>query len=183
MLVKIEGLITKKDPMFLVIKSGSLSYGIFISLQLSSQLKVGDEKELLITQIIKEDSNKLYGFLDEDEQAIFNSLLKVKGVGAATAMAICSSFDTKSFFKALSMNDIKAFTAVPGIGLKGAKLIIAELGDEKLGFEIKDELKSKARAALLSLGFKEEKIAKVLAKIQKNSLEETIKEALKLIRG
>lgn len=179
MVVAIEGVITKKEPTFVILKCLSgLSYGIFISLFASSKLQSGQKVELLITQIIKEDSNKFYGFLDKDEQRIFEMLLKVNGVGATTAMAICSSLDTNSFYKALSLGDESALKKVPGIGAKSAKRIIVELSDAKMQLENISDNKSEALAALLSLGFKQDKILNILSTCKSSNTSELVKEAL-----
>lgn len=177
MLVKIEGKITRKDPTYIELKTGGLTYGIFISLFTSSKLAKDDEIELLLTQLLKEDSNKLYGFLSQKEQFVFNSLIKISGVGATTAMAVCSAYEPDAFFATLHKGDPKALTVVPGIGLKGAKRILAELGDSSFTFEEGGDF-SKAKAALLSLGFKDEKVTKAL-RDAKGPLEDLIKQALK----
>lgn len=180
MVVAIEGIITKKEPTFVILKcSSGLSYGIFVSLFASSKLQSGQKVELLITQILKEDSNKFYGFLDKDEQRIFEMLLKVNGVGASTAMAVCSSLDTNSFYKALSLGDENALKKVPGIGAKSAKRIIVELSDAKMQLESISDDKSEALAALLSLGFKQDKILSVLSTCKGSNTSELVKEALK----
>lgn len=180
MVVAIEGIITKKEPTFIIIKCASgLSYGVFISLFCSAKIHSQEKYELFITQIIKEDSNKFYGFLDKDEQKMFEMLLKVNGVGANTAMAVCSSLDVNSFYKALSLNDESVLKKVPGIGAKSAKRIILELADAKNKLENVSDDKSEALAALISLGFKQDKILSVLASCQATTTSELIKEALK----
>ncbi|EOJ1346021.1 Holliday junction branch migration protein RuvA, partial [Campylobacter jejuni] len=115
--------------------ASGLSYGIFISLFCSAKIQTQEKHEFFITQIIKEDSNKFYGFLDKDEQKMFEMLLKVNGVGANTAMAVCSSLDVNSFYKALSLGDESVLKKVPGIGPKSAKRIIVELSDTKTKLE------------------------------------------------
>ncbi len=180
MVVAIEGIVTKKEPTFAIIKCVSgLSYGVFISLFCAAKLETHQKYELLITQIIKEDSNKFYGFLDKDEQKMFEMLLKVNGVGANTAMAICSSLDVNSFYKALNLGDESVLKKVPGIGPKSAKRIIVELGDTKLQLESVSDDKSEALAALLSLGFKQDKILNVLNTCTGKDTSDLIKEALK----
>ncbi|BEK12337.1 Holliday junction branch migration protein RuvA [Campylobacter jejuni] len=180
MVVGIEGIITKKEPTFIIVKCASgLSYGIFISLFCSTKIQTQEKHEFFITQIIKEDSNKFYGFLDKDEQKMFEMLLKVNGVGANTAMAVCSSLDVNSFYKALSLGDESVLKKVPGIGPKSAKRIIVELSDTKTKLENVSDDKSEALAALLTLGFKQEKIISVLASAQATGTSELIKEALK----
>ncbi|WP_270985939.1 Holliday junction branch migration protein RuvA [Campylobacter upsaliensis] len=180
MVVAIEGIITKKEPTFAVLKTqNGVSYGIYISLFCAAKLELHTKCELLITQIIKEDSHKLYGFLEKDEQKIFEMLLRVNGIGATTAMAICSSLDSNAFYKALSLNDESIFKKVPGIGAKSAKRIIVELSDSKMAFNNVSDDKAQALVALLSLGFKQDKILSVLATCEAKDTSELIKEALK----
>lgn len=180
MVVAIEGIITKKEPTFAIIKcSSGLSYGVFISLFCAAKLESHQKYELFITQIIKEDSNKFYGFLDKDEQKMFEMLLKVNGIGANTAMAVCSSLDVNSFYKALTLSDENVFKKVPGIGPKSAKRIIVELSDYKIQLQSVSDDKSEALAALLSLGFKQDKILNVLSTCTSSNTSELVKEALK----
>ena len=180
MVVAIEGIITKKEPTFVVLKcSSGLSYGIFISLFCSTKLQNNEKCELLITQIIKEDSNKFYGFLDKNEQKMFEMLLKVNGVGANTAMAVCSSLDVNSFYQALNMCDETLLKKVPGIGARTAKRIIVELSDNKKNLENISNEKNEALAALISLGFKQDKILNILRDCTGTNTSDLIKEALK----
>lgn len=180
MVKAIEGVVSLKEPTFIIIKTNSgVSYGLFVSLFCSARLEKGQKAELHTTMIIKEDSHKLYGFLDKNEQKMFELLLKVNGIGATTAMAVCSSLDTNSFYKALNFGDESAFKQVPGIGPKSAKRIIVELGDAKIALESTDEGKSQALQALLSLGFKQDRALKALSECKAQETSELIKEALK----
>lgn len=106
-------------------------------------------------------------------------LLKVNGIGATTAMAICSSLDSNAFYKALTLNDESVFKKVPGIGAKSAKRIIVELSDSKIALTNVSDNKAEALAALLSLGFKQDKILSVLATCEAKDTSELVKEALK----
>ena len=180
MVVAIEGIITKKEPTYAVIKTNSgISYGIFISLFCAAGFESGQKVEFFITQILKEDSNKFYAFLDKNEQKMFEMLLKVNGIGANTAMAVCSSLDVNSFYKALHLKDEQMFQKIPGIGAKSAKRIIVELSDSKTMFVNVSDEKSEALAALLSLGFKQDKILSVLNGCQSTNTSELVKECLK----
>lgn len=180
MVVAIEGIVVKKEPTFVILKTNfGLSYGISISLFCSAKIEKGQKCELLITQIIKEDSHKFYGFLEKDEQKIFEMLLKVNGIGASIAMTVCSSLETNAFYKTLQQNDDSLLQKVPGIGPKSAKRILVELADAKIGFENVEDDKSQALAALLSLGFKKEKILPALRECKGANTSDLIKEALK----
>ncbi len=182
MIVAIEGEVVKKEPTFLHLK---LSNGItnLVHISINSSAKIDTELiSLYITQIIKEDSHSLYGFIENTEKLMFDRVIKINGVGPSTALAICSSFTPEAFSKACLGGDVNAIKAVPGIGPKSAKRILVELSDFNLSI---DELDSKSGAkhdallALLSLGFKKEKINKVLTACKLETTEDLIKEALK----
>ena len=106
MIKAIEGVITKKEPANLILKTaGGVSYGVAISLFCSAKLERGQSVELNITQIIREDADLLYGFLDSNEQKMFETLIKLSGIGAVTAMAVCSSLNPNAFLNAVKSGD------------------------------------------------------------------------------
>ncbi|MEE3711455.1 Holliday junction branch migration protein RuvA [Campylobacter sp. CLAX-7218-21] len=181
MIKAIEGLITKKEPTQLWIKCAGITYGVNISLFTSAAVQKGENIELYITQIIREDANLLYGFLKESEQRIFELLLKVNGIGASTAMAVCSSLNPDEFSAAVINGDDAVLKRVPGIGPKTARTLIAQLSDAKLVEISSASSSSEAFMALESLGFKRDKISAALAKCTSNDTASLIKEALKIL--
>ncbi len=182
MIVAIEGEVVKKEPTFLYLKlSTGLTYIVHTSINSSAKIST-DFTSLHTTQIIKEDSHALYGFVDSLEKLMFDRVIKINGVGPSTALAICSTFTPDDFSKAVMSQDVNAIKSVPGIGPKSAKRILVELGDFNLILnELNGEslVKSDALLALESLGFKKDKIQKVLSNCQSNETAELIKEALK----
>lgn len=181
MIVYLEGEIIKKTPAFIILKTYGVGYGINLSLLSAARINKGDKVALLITQIIKEDSNKLYGFLDESEQILFEALIKVNGIGATSAMALLSSMDVASLQSAIINENAKALCKAPGIGAKSASRLILELKDKiiKLGISAENNYYYEASEALLALGFKQEAVIKALKDINANSVSEVIKLALK----
>lgn len=181
MIKAIEGIITKKDPTYLWLKTASgISYGVGISLFTSSKLEKGSKIELLITQIIREDANLLFGFLDRNEQEVFEMLLKVSGIGTATALAVCSGMNPDSIRSAVMSGNENAFKQIPGIGPKTAKLLIATLSDAKFGSNLAvNNYQSEAIAALESLGYKKEVIVKALNGCVATDTANLVKELLK----
>lgn len=182
MIVGIEGKIVKKEPTFLYIKiANGLTYKVNISLFTSAKIDT-NIVSLHITQIIREDSHLMYGFLDIDEKNIFDTVIKLNGIGPSTALAICSTLSPSDFALALENQNIEAFKRVPGIGPKSAKRILVELSDFSLS-SLKESSSNKnqidAILALESLGFKKDKITKVLTTCKSDTTEELIKEALK----
>ncbi len=180
MIVGIEGEVIKKEPTLLFLKTYGITRVIHISLNCSSKIDAKNIS-LYITQIIKEDSDNLYGFLDLDEKLMFDRVIKINGVGPSTAMAICSTFTPEVFAKAIATNDISTIKMVPGIGPKSAKRILVELSDFSLNITSSNESKnfSEATQALESLGFNKERIKKALASCTATDTASLIKEALK----
>lgn len=182
MIIAIDGDIVKKEATFLHIKTNSgFTYKINVSLFCASSVKLG-EISLHVTQIIREDANNLYGFLEIDEKRVFDTLVKVNGVGPSTALAVCSTLLPLEFANALTTNSIEAFKKVPGIGPKSAKRILVELSDFSLESENTDSTSSAINEtimALESLGFKKDKIKNVLSTCSGLDTSSLIKEALK----
>ena len=183
MIVGIHGHIVKKEPTFLHIDTGGLIYGVHISVNCYNEIK-DLEPRLLTTQIFKEDGVSLYGFMDANEQRMFENLLKISGVGPKAAMAICSSFTPATFEKILITKDATTLKKAPGIGPKTALRIVTELGDYKPSESINIETDHNMGAimALESLGFKREEIAKALVGVDATDTGVLVKEALKKLQ-
>jgi Holliday junction DNA helicase RuvA len=182
MIVALEGKITRKEPTFLHLKIASgITYMVHISLFTSSKID-SDTITLFTTQIIREDHHSMYGFLDMDEKNIFDTVIKLNGIGPSTALAICSTLTPSDFASALSSQNVEAFKRVPGIGPKSAKRILVELSDfslETLELGTQSRSQLDAMLALESLGFKKDRVSKVLSTCKSDSTQELIKEALK----
>ncbi|WP_353662584.1 Holliday junction branch migration protein RuvA [Hydrogenimonas sp. SS33] len=184
MIVGIHGKVLKKDPTHLhILTAGGLVYEVFVSLQCSASIK-SDEVQLLTTHIVREDAQQLYGFGDINEKRMFDTLIKISGVGPKVAMAICSTFSPLSFAKIVESKDVGMLKQVPGIGPKSAGRILVELSGfslELAGEEAAPAAKAhqEAAMALESLGFKKEQIAKALKGCGSDTTEGLIKEALK----
>lgn len=185
MIVGIEGLIERKEPTFLHLNVNGLIYEIFVSLNCSSGI-VEKKVKLHTTQIIKEDSNTLYGFLDLNEKKLFDTVIKINGVGPKVAMAICSTFTPSSFEKIVSSGDLSMLKRVPGIGPKGAGRILVELSgftvDLQGGESSSSVSATEAAMALESLGFKKDQINKALSSCTSLDTASLVKEALKKLQ-
>lgn len=92
-------------------------------------LRAGAEATLPTSMIVREDSLSLFGFADEDEKGLFEMLLTASGVGPKLAQAMLSVLAPDDLRRAVTTEDVKALTRVPGIGQKGAQRIILELKD------------------------------------------------------
>ncbi len=186
MIVGINGILVHKEPSLVHVDVSGVVYEIFISLQSFSAIG-SDEVKLFTTQIIREDAQLLFGFLDMSEKKMFARLIKINGVGPKVAMAICSTYTPNQFATIINNKDMNGVKKVPGIGPKSAGRILVELA----GFDAElvassDAPKSMAYAqaseALESLGFKKDKISKALSTCSGEDTASLVKEALKLLQ-
>jgi len=186
MIVGIEGKVVKKEPTVIHVNVQGLTYEVFVSINCSSAI-ITDMVKLHTTQILKEESDNLYGFLDTNEKKLFDTVIKINGVGPKAAMAICSTFTPSSFAQIVQTSDVAMLKRVPGIGPKGASRILVELsgfvisGDEDSANNF-GENAAAAVMALESLGFKKEQINKVLKTCTQKDISGIVKEALKKLQ-
>lgn len=92
-------------------------------------LRVGQPATLPASMVVREDSLTLFGFLDDDEKAVFELVQTASGVGPKLAQAILAVLAPDELRRAVADEDVKTLTRVPGIGQKGAQRIILELRD------------------------------------------------------
>ena len=187
MIVGLIGSVKYKEPSFVHVDVKGVIYEVFISLQTFASL-AQNHVELFITQIIREDAHLLFGFNDMSEKKMFLRLIKISGVGPKVAMAICSTYTPSQFATVINNKDMNGVKKVPGIGPKSAGRILVELAgfDEEILNSSQNSSSeslafSQATEALEALGFKKDKIAKVLSSCQKNDTAGVVKEALKLL--
>jgi Holliday junction DNA helicase RuvA len=185
MIVGIEGTLEHKEPTLVHINVNGLIYEVHVSLNTSNTIAQSRVK-LHTTRIVREDADMLFGFAFKSEKRMFDTLLKINGVGPKVALAICSTFTPETFAKVVNAKDVGMLKRVPGIGPKAASRILVELADF-----IVDEAQTsqenggaamlEALMALESLGFKKEAAQKALAGCS-GSTSELIKEALKKLQ-
>ncbi|ACM92838.1 holliday junction DNA helicase RuvA [Nautilia profundicola AmH] len=177
MIAALRGNIFEKDGGKILLDVNNVIYELNVSMITFSS--VNDKGLFYITEIIKENEYTLYGFADKNEKKLFDSLIKLNGVGPKVALAICSTYTPQTFMDIIANHDINALKKIPGIGPKSAKRILMEMGEFEVVFEEQNPVFNQALSALESLGFNKNDIVKALNGIKSDNLEETIKLALK----
>ena len=177
MIAALRGNVLKKRINSVLIDVNGVIYEVMVSLNSYSNLN--GEVFVYVTEVIREDTYTLYGFSDEYEKKMFDTLIKINGVGPKVALAICSTFNPSTFASIVQTKNISALKQVPGIGPKSASRILVELGDFNVDIEESNASISEAITALEGLGFKKDDITKVIKDISATSTEEIIKQALK----
>ena len=212
MIEYIKGILTELNPTEAVIEAAGVGYGIAITLPGYSALvgkeakgegleaKVeSEEVKLFITEIIREDVHEVYGFVTKAERQLFELLLTVSGVGAATARMIMSAFSAEELRMLIATGNAKAMAKVKGLGPKTAQRIIVDLKDKAIKLDLGGDpteipmldveadtgVKAEAISALTMLGFASAASGKAVDKILKGNpsmkVEAVIREALKML--
>ena len=184
MIVGLVGRVVKKEPTSLQLNVGGVIYEVFVSLNCSSKI-ISDEITLEITEIIREDAHNLYGFLDSNEKKLFDTVIKINGVGPKVALAICSTFTPSSFAQIVTSNDVNMLKRVPGIGPKGASRILVELSGFIVDGASNDDstnINIEASLAIESLGFKKDIVTTILKSCTSTTTAELVREALRKLQ-
>jgi Holliday junction DNA helicase RuvA len=79
---------------------------------------------------VREDALTLYGFVEDDERTLFETLLTVTGVGPKVAQNLVAALPPQRLVEAVGRGDEAQLTAVPGVGKKLAQRLILELADK-----------------------------------------------------
>lgn len=190
MISYIKGVITFKNPTFIVVEAGGLGYRINISLHTYAKIEKAETIKILTHLQIKEDSHTLYGFAEEVERKLFRYLISVSGIGPTTAQTMLSSMSPEEIRAAIISENIGAFKSVKGIGPKTAKRLMLDLKDKLLkdGGETTivtgskgNTLRDEALSALVSLEINKIQAQKVVSKILKEKPQiKTVEELIKL---
>ena len=121
------------------------------------KLAVGEEARVLTYLSVTENGIALFGFLSEEERALFEKLIGVSKVGPKMALAALSTFSPAELADAIASQDIARVSHIPGVGKKTAERIILEL---KASLFSQGEVEPArnlavqgATEALLSMGF------------------------------
>jgi len=130
MIAYLNGVLTYKSPSLVYVEVNGVGYEVQISLNTWGRLEALETVKLLIHQLFREDGQTLYGFFDASEKAMFQQLISISGVGAATARMMLSAMRPEEVAEAILRNDSRALERVKGIGRKTAERIVLELKDK-----------------------------------------------------
>lgn len=111
----------------IVLDVNGVGYDVQVPDSVQRKLSRNQEATLLTYCHIREDSFQIFGFLTEEEKALFIECLDINGVGPKAALGILSSLSVSAFAQAIQEHDVTAVTRAPGIGKKLAQRIILEM--------------------------------------------------------
>ena len=130
MIGRLRGLLIEKRPPRLLVECHGVGYEVDAPMTTIWALPNLNTEVILHTHlVVREDAQSLYGFATLAERELFQSLLKVSGVGAKMALAVLSGMQVDEFVSSVQRGDATRLTALPGIGKKTAERLIVEMRD------------------------------------------------------
>ena len=181
----IKGILMHSSPSHAIIETQGI--GFFLSIPFNHFAKlppIGEALLLYTSYVVREDSQRLYGFLTQHEKELFEELIEVSGIGPKTALGLVGHMDIYDLQTAIQQGQSQLICKVPGIGKKTAERLIVELKDkmkqkkhltssvphsEK---EATSSVVADAISALINLGYNQAQVQKSVQSVLAKSSQE-----------
>lgn len=198
MIAQVRGRLLRKEPQEAIVDVGGVGYRVTIPLSTFYRIgEPGEEVALLTHTHVREDTLALFGFLTGAEQALFERLIAVSGVGPKLAISILSGIEAPDLVAALRSSDLARLTRIPGVGKKTAERLVLELRDKVQGLAATEEEApataplSSARedlvSALVHLGYSRPEAEKGVDRALKDDgagrFEDVLRRTLRILSG
>jgi Holliday junction DNA helicase RuvA len=192
----LSGTLRDKQLQRLIIDVGGVGYDVVVPL--STMYAIGDAGSTVNLRIhthVREDALQLFGFATVLEQALFERLISVSGIGPKVALSILSGIEPAELMRAIRSSDVARLTRIPGVGKKTAERVVLELKDRLPQAAASeepaatphpdDDVRADLLSALVNLGYNrasvEKTVDKVLHAAENRSFESLLRETLKLL--
>ncbi len=198
----IQGLVEEVAGECVILDVNGLGFEIFSPLSSTEAMPTKGEQARLFTHFhVREDIQRLYGFLTKAERELFRQLISISKVGPKVALSVLSGLSVDDILYSIQTGDASRFKAVSGIGPKTAQRLVLELkgkismGDLQqdtiatqaaMGKGKSPSLRDDAYAAMIALGYNESQVVQAISRVEQiiepeASVEEWIKKALQVI--
>jgi holliday junction DNA helicase RuvA len=134
MIAFLRGKLLEKHPNQIIVDTSGVGYDVVIPISTFSALPdAGAEVALRIHTHVREDALALFGFLTDEEKALFERLISVSGIGPTLAIKILSGLATATIIDAIRGGHVEQLVRIPGVGRKTAERMVLELKDKLEG--------------------------------------------------
>lgn len=185
MIARLTGTIAERAPDHIVLDVRGVGYLVFAPVSVVTRAEPGAEVTLHTHLVVREDGMTLYGFFDQHQQRLFQTLIGVSGVGPKVALALLGLMDADELSFAIASGNAAALARAQGVGQKLAARLVVELRDKMTkgagpvnapGVESEEVV-----AALMSLGYSQAEAVDAVARTEfpdKAPTEEKVRLAL-----
>lgn len=127
----IKGTLVEASISKAIVDVQGIGYHLLIPFNNFSKLPaIGATIIFYVSFVVREDSQKLYGFLTQHERDLFESLLEVSGIGPKTSLCLVGHMDIRELQAAISQENTQLICKIPGIGKKTAERLVVEMRDK-----------------------------------------------------
>lgn len=126
----LEGRVATLAPRSAVLELGGVGWLLHVPASTATRLEEGVPARLLVHLAVSDSAHTLYGFLTLTERQLFRRLLKVGGIGPASALNLLSAMPPDELARAILDGDTKRLTGLKGVGKKTAERLVIELRDQ-----------------------------------------------------
>jgi len=124
------------SPEKIALEVGGIGYRVWVSIATYEELpKIGKEVKIYTSVVVREDSERIFGFVRSRERDFFDTLCDISGIGPRLAIAILGHMRLEDLLIAVEHANAKAISSIPGIGKKMAERLILELKDKRKKIE------------------------------------------------
>lgn len=188
MIGRLRGEVLETSGGLVTIDVGGVGYEVLVPDSVLAQLPgVGQQADLRIRQIFREDGVSLYGFLHASERRLFDLLMEVKGCGPKIGLALLGQLGEETVTSAILGQDARMLARATGVGPRLAERVILELKEKvteeslykrAAGTKPIPKADDEVVDALLALGYRRQE-AELAARDTDGATEERIRLALR----
>lgn len=185
----LEGTIQHAGDKYVILAAGGIGYTVIVSPKLLNSIsKIKTPVKLYIHSRLnmREGTFDLYGFDKKEDLDLFHLITTVSGIGPKGAQNILAVVEPSHLKAAVVNEDADYLRKVSGLGAKTAQRLVMELKgkldhlDSTLaGVDLSQE--GQATEALTALGYSPTQIKNVLKEAKGATLQERVREALKML--
>ncbi|MES2121204.1 MAG: Holliday junction branch migration protein RuvA [Chlamydiota bacterium] len=171
----LKGTLVAASPLKAVVDVHGVGYSLTIPFNNYTKLpSLGSSVTLYTTLVVREDSQRLFGFLSEEQRALFESLIDVSGIGPKTGVALIGHMEVNELQAAITQGNTQIICKIPGIGKKTAERLVVEMRDKikktfiggvnsaPTALQNENSIVHDALSALLNLGYNQAQSQKAL---------------------
>lgn len=126
----LKGKVIAAEGQTVTLMVGGVGFEVTMPSDGESLFTIGDEAEIYTYMHVRETEIGLYGFSNLLEKKLFNILIGVSGIGPKSAMQMLGVASPQGIIAAISAEDEKLLSSLPGIGKKTAARLILELREK-----------------------------------------------------
>ena len=131
MIALLSGVLVEKHPNQAIVDVAGVGYDVTIPISTFSKLPdAGGDGAAADPYACARGCAALYGFLSEDEKALFEKLISVSGIGPTLAVKVLSGLAAADLILAIRKGEVERLVRIPGVGKKTAERIVLELRDK-----------------------------------------------------